>query len=75
MQFRLKQRSVLPGFNLALGYTLLYMGLIVLITNGGVHQNHRPELDGVLGDCDYTSGAGVLPADLWRFVHRCNDQH
>ncbi len=31
MQFRLKQRSVLPGFNLALGYTLLYMGLIVLI--------------------------------------------
>ena len=31
MHFRLKQRSVLPGFNLALGYTLLYMGLIVLI--------------------------------------------
>ncbi|MFZ4790592.1 MAG: sulfate ABC transporter permease subunit CysT [Candidatus Competibacteraceae bacterium] len=31
MQFRLKQRSVLPGFNLALGYTLLYMSLIVLI--------------------------------------------
>ncbi len=29
--FALKQRSVLPGFNLALGYTLLYMGLIVLI--------------------------------------------
>ena len=27
----LKQRSVLPGFNLALGFTLLYMGLIVLI--------------------------------------------
>ncbi len=29
--FALKQRSVLPGFNLALGFTLLYMGLIVLI--------------------------------------------
>lgn len=28
---RLKQPSVLPGFNLALGYTLLYMCLIVLI--------------------------------------------
>ncbi|MFO1371644.1 MAG: sulfate ABC transporter permease subunit CysT [Candidatus Competibacteraceae bacterium] len=31
MQLRLKQPSVLPGFNLTLGYTLLYMGLIVLI--------------------------------------------
>jgi len=31
MPFRLKQPSVLPGFDLALGYTLLYMGLIVLI--------------------------------------------
>jgi sulfate transport system permease protein len=27
----LKQHSVLPGFNLALGFTLLYLGLIVLI--------------------------------------------
>ena len=26
-----RQRGVLPGFNLTLGYTLLYMGLIVLI--------------------------------------------
>ena len=31
MLLRLKQPSVLPGFNLALGYTLLYMCLIVLI--------------------------------------------
>jgi len=31
MSLRLQQYSVLPGFNLALGYTLLYMGLIVLI--------------------------------------------
>lgn len=31
MPFRLKQRNVLPGFNLAMGYTLLYMCLIVLI--------------------------------------------
>ncbi len=28
---RLKERSVLPGFGLALGYTLLYLSLIVLI--------------------------------------------
>ncbi|MFC4160897.1 sulfate ABC transporter permease subunit CysT [Chitinimonas lacunae] len=28
---RLKQASVLPGFGLALGYTLLYLGLVVLL--------------------------------------------
>ncbi|HQV89821.1 MAG TPA: sulfate ABC transporter permease subunit CysT, partial [Nitrosomonas sp.] len=26
-----KQHSILPGFNLALGFTLLYLSLIVLI--------------------------------------------
>lgn len=31
MSIRLKESSVLPGFNLALGYTLLYLGLIVLL--------------------------------------------
>ena len=31
MLFRLTRPSVLPGFNIALGYTLLYLGLIVLI--------------------------------------------
>lgn len=31
MPFSLKRHSVLPGFGLALGFTLLYMGLIVLI--------------------------------------------
>jgi sulfate transport system permease protein len=31
MQNLLKQHSVLPGFNLALGFTLLYLSLIVLI--------------------------------------------
>jgi len=31
MSFLLRRHSVLPGFNLALGYTLLYLGLVVLI--------------------------------------------
>ena len=31
MKFLLRRNSVLPGFNLALGYTVLYLGLIVLI--------------------------------------------
>jgi len=29
--YRLKQHSILPGFGLSLGYTMLYLGLIVLI--------------------------------------------
>ena len=29
--FTFKQYSILPGFNLALGFTLLYLSLIVLI--------------------------------------------
>lgn len=35
MDFSLKQRSVLPGFGLSLGYALLYMSLIVLIPLAG----------------------------------------
>lgn len=31
MSFRLKESSVLPGFGLSLGYTLLYLSLIVLL--------------------------------------------
>src|SRR5690349_14544354 len=31
MQFALKRRSILPGFAPTLGFTLLYLGLIVLI--------------------------------------------
>ena len=31
MSFALKQHSVLPGFGLAMGFTLVYLGLIVLI--------------------------------------------
>lgn len=33
---QLKQKSALPGFNLALGYTLVYLSLIVLIPLAGV---------------------------------------
>ena len=31
MPFLRKERSVLPGFGLSLGFTLFYLGLIVLI--------------------------------------------
>jgi sulfate/thiosulfate transport system permease protein len=31
MPFRFKQHSIIPGFGMAMGYTLLYLGLIVLL--------------------------------------------
>jgi sulfate transport system permease protein len=31
MKLTFKKRSILPGFGLALGYTVLYLSLIVLI--------------------------------------------
>ena len=31
MAFTFKKRSILPGFGLALGFTVLYLSLIVLI--------------------------------------------
>ncbi|MBW6512783.1 MAG: sulfate ABC transporter permease subunit CysT [Desulfuromonadaceae bacterium] len=36
MNFVLKQRSVLPGFGLAMGFTILYLSLIVLIPLSGL---------------------------------------
>lgn len=36
MAITLKQRSILPGFGLTLGYTVLYLGLIVLIPLAGL---------------------------------------
>src|SRR5262249_26442407 len=36
LRITLKQPSVLPGFNLTLGYTLLYLGLLVLIPLAGL---------------------------------------
>ncbi len=36
MQLNLKQRSVLPGFGLTMGFTLLYLSLIVLIPLAGL---------------------------------------
>ncbi|MCE5302659.1 MAG: sulfate ABC transporter permease subunit CysT [Planctomycetaceae bacterium] len=36
MQFHLKQRSVLPGFGLTMGMTLLYLSLLVLLPLAGL---------------------------------------
>ena len=66
-----KQHSVLPGFNLALGFTLLYLSLIVLIPLvGGIHQDGGIVLAGVLGHGDHAEGRRLLPADIRRISGR-----
>jgi len=36
MRLVLRRRSILPGFGLTLGFTVLYLGLIVLIPLAGL---------------------------------------
>jgi sulfate/thiosulfate transport system permease protein len=50
-QLRLRQHSVLPGFGLSMGVTLLYMALLVLIPLGGL----------VL-----FTATRITPADFWQ---------
>jgi len=52
MRLVLKQHSVLPGFGLTLGYTLLYLSLIVLIPLGAL----------------FARSAAMPVADFWRTV-------
>jgi sulfate/thiosulfate transport system permease protein len=49
LRLSLKRPSVLPGFGLALGYTLLYLGLLVLIPLAGL----------------VLKAASVTPAQFW----------
>ena len=56
----LQRHSVLPGFDLALGFTLLYLGLIVLIPlSAAFLKTVTHDVAGVLGRRD-------LAARAWR---------
>ena len=60
---------MLPGFRLTLGFTLFYLGLIVLIPLvGGVLENQFADVGGILAHCHDAGGAGVVSADVWRVV-------
>ena len=52
MRLALKQHSVLPGFGLTLGYTLLYLSVIVLVPLGAL----------------FARSAAMPLADFWRTV-------
>ena len=65
----LKRHSVLPGFDLALGFTLLYLSLIVLVPLvGGVPEDVHDDLAGVLGRRHRAARRRLVPADLRRLV-------
>ena len=56
----LKQHSVLPGFGLTMGFTLLYLSLIVLIPLG------RPVPEVGHAPLGASSGATVTDPRWWR---------
>ena len=67
----LKRHSVLPGFGLALGFTLLYLSLIVLIPlSAAFLKTVTHDLGGVLGRGHVAARAGLVPADLRRVAAR-----
>jgi sulfate transport system permease protein len=59
-RWRLREPSVLPGFRLALGFTLLYLGLILLIPLAALIA--RPWEHGVAGFWQTVSDGRVLAA-------------
>ena len=62
---QLKQRSVLPGFGLTMGFTLLYLSLLVLIPLAGlVFKSATITLGAVLGRGHRRPRGGLLQADL-----------
>ena len=63
----LRRHSVLPGFDLALGFSLLYIGLIVLIRTV-LSMSIQIEIDGVLPwrRALLTSGGQVLGEQIAR---------
>ena len=65
----LKRHSVLPGFDLALGFTLLYLSFIVLLPlSAAFLKTFDDELAGVLGRGQRAARPCLLPAHLRRLV-------
>jgi len=74
MRISFKQRSILPGFGLTLGFALMYMGLIVLIPLAGLFVRTTSMSwerfwgtitdERVLAACRLSFGASVLAALL-----------
>ena len=65
-----RSRSVLPGFGLALGFTLVYLALIVLLPLGGADRQgrRRSGLPGFWRVADRAARAGRLQLELRRLA-------
>ena len=75
MAFTFKKRSNLPGFGLALGFTVLYLSLIVLIPLAATFLKASAlQLGPVLAHRCFSAGRGFLSPDLRRVAHRRSDQ-
>ncbi len=73
MAFTFKQKSILPGFGLSLGFTVLYLSLIVLIPLAAVFlKTIDAELASVLAHRERAASGSFLPAQL-RGVGDCGD--
>ena len=55
---------VIPGFGLTLGYTLVYLSLLVLIPLGAMFLNHPAQLGAILGHHQRAAGARRAQAEL-----------
>src|SRR3990172_7264201 len=75
MALSLKQRSVLPGFGLTMGFTLLYLSLIVLIALRDLPEDGHDELGPVLEYSHRTQSVGLVPAQFRRVADRSSNQH
>ena len=64
-----KQNSVLPGFRLTLGYTLLYLSLIVLIPLAATFvKTQRADVGAILAHGFFAAGAGGVSPEFRRVV-------
>ena len=69
---RSTRRRVLPGFRLTMGFTILYLSLIVLIPLCDAAGARPPTMswDGVLADDHRSARRRVVPAELRRVARR-----
>ena len=71
-----KQHSILPGFNLALGFTLLYLSLIVLIPlSAAFIRTAELNLAGILGSCNNTARSRLVSIDIWCLIRGSHRQY
>jgi len=67
-----QKTNVLPGFNLSLGYTLLYLSLIVLIPlSAAFIKTTEFSFGRVLAGGHSATRGGLLQTHVWCFTHRC----